>query len=291
MTAAPRLLALALVAGALAAAAVRDEPRGWLGVSLGDDHAPGTSAARIERVLPESPAARAGLLAGEIVRRTDTRTIRGAHDLTDAVRRARPGTVMTLGLERGGVPLEVTVTIAARPPDVYRLLEDDRDPWQDPARVLALLAVGPGSAVADVGAGGGYFTERLAALVGPTGRVVAVDIDPEALQQLTTRFASTPGVVVRRGRPTDPDLEPASLDAVLLVDAFHELQAPEAMLTALRRALRVGGRLVIVDRPATEYVPGTHAIPEARVVSEADAAGFRVRERADLPRQFAVVLE
>jgi ubiquinone/menaquinone biosynthesis C-methylase UbiE len=198
---------------------------------------------------------------------------------------------VTLGLERGGATVDVAVTIAARPPDVYRLLEVDRDPWQDPARVLALLAIGPGGVVADVGAGSGYFTERLAALVGPTGRVVAVDIDPEALQQLATRFSSTPVVVVRRGRAADPDLETASLDAALLVDTFHELQAPQATLAALRRALRAGGRLVVVDRPAKEYVVEAHAIPEARVVTEAEAAGFHLRERADLPRQFAVVFE
>jgi len=98
-------------------------------------------------------------------------------------------------------------------------------------------------------------------------------------------------VTVHRGRPTDPDLAPGSLDAALLVDAFHELQAPDAMLAALRRALRPRGRLVVVDRPAPEYVPGTHAIPEARVVALAEAAGFHLRERSDLPRQFALALE
>ncbi len=287
----PRSVALTLVTAVLLATGARDTPRGWLGVTLGDDHTPAGSAARIERVLPDSPAARSGLRAGDVVRRAGARTIRSAHELTEAVRRTRPGTSLTFRVGRGGSAITVTATITARPPDVYRLFEADRDPWQEPSRVLALLGVGPGAAVADVGAGSGYFTERLATLVGPEGRVFAVDIDADALRQLATRFASTPAVTVRRGRPTDPDLAPASLDAALLVDAFHEVRAPEAMLAALRRDLRPGGRLVIVDRPAKEYAPEAHAIPEERVRAQAEAAGFHVRERADLPRQFALVLD
>jgi hypothetical protein len=78
---------------------------------------------------------------------------------------------------------------------------------------------------------------------------------------------------------------------VLLVDTFHEVDAPAAILAAIRGALRPAGRVVIVDRPAAEWLPGSHTIPEARVVALAEAAAFRIRERVDLPRQFAVVLE
>lgn len=288
---APGVLALALLSAALLGGVLRETPRGWLGVTLGDDRAAGGSAARIERVLPDSPAAHAGLLTGDVVRRAGSRTIRGARDLTETVRRTAPESRMTLDLERGGAPVEVVATIGARPPDVYNLLEADRDPWQEPARVLALLDIGPGSTVADVGAGSGYFTERLAALVSPTGRVIAVDIDPDALRQLASRFRSTSAVAVQRGGASDPGCPPASLDAVLMVDAFHEVQAPEAMLAALRRDLRPGGRLVVVDRPAKEWAAGSHTIPEERVVAQAQAEGFHLRERTDLPRQFAVVLD
>jgi predicted methyltransferase len=286
-----RLAALVVVAATLAAGATRrpPPPLGWLGVAL--DDARGGGGARIERVLPDSPAAAAGLRSGDVVRGARARTIGSARALTDTVRHARPGALLVLRVERAGTDLEVSVTIAARPPDVYRLFELDRDPWQEPARVLALLDVRAGAAVADVGAGGGYFTERLATAVGPTGRVIAVDIDPDALAQLATRFADVPQVVVRRGLPADPRLAPGSLDAVLMVDSFHEVAAPDAMLAAIRRALHPGGRFVVVDRPATTYVPGTHAIPEARVLTQAAAAGFRLRERVDLPRQFALVLE
>ena len=121
--------------------------------------------------------------------------------------------------------------------------------------------------------------------------MLAIDIDPDALTQLTTRFAHAPNVEVRRGLANDPRLDADTLDGVLLVDAFHELTDPAATLAAVRRALHPGGRLVIVDRAAAEFVPGTHAIPEARVVREAEAAGFHLRERADLQRQFALVFE
>src|SRR6185295_17005467 len=100
------------------------------------------------------------------------------------------------------------VHVAARPPDLARRLEADRDSWQKPERVLDLLALATGSAVADVGAGGGYFTERLAERVGRDGRVIAIDIDPDAFRQLTTRFPPRrfPAVTVHAGTADDPRL-------------------------------------------------------------------------------------
>lgn len=288
----PRVVALALLVVALVAGTTRPTPApGWLGVTLGEARAHSVAAARIEGVLPESPALAAGLASGDLVRAAAARAIHAPRELTDSVRRTPPGTTLVLRVERGGVARDVPVVIGARPADLYRLLEIDRDPWQEPARVLGLLGVGAGSVVADVGAGGGYFTVRLAAAVGPAGRVVAVDIDAEALTQLRSRFAAAGNVIVRRGLPTDPRLDPDSCDAVLMVDTFHELVAPDRTLAAVRRALRPDGRLVVVDRPAAAYVAGEHAIPESRVVDAAAAAGFRVRERAALPRQFAVAFD
>jgi SAM-dependent methyltransferase len=287
----PRRLALVLVSATIVAAATRTAPRGWRGVTLGNDPGHGVPAARIDTVLPESPAAAAGFASGDLVRRAGGRTIHVARELTASVRRTFPGTTLVFGIERAGAPRDVAVTIGTRPPDFYRLFELDRDAWQEPDRVLAFLGVAAGAAIADVGAGGGYFTARLAAVVGPAGHVIAVDIDGDALTQLTTRFADAPNVVVRRGLATDPRLDPNTLAAVLMVDTFHELRAADMTLAAVHRALRAGGRLVIVDRPAAEYVAGTHTIPEARVVAAAEAAGFRLRERADLSRQFVVVFE
>jgi precorrin-6B methylase 2 len=285
------VMAIALVAVTLVAALVRPaQQRGWLGVTLGDHRTAGSASARIDTVLRESPAAAAGLTPGDLVHGAGARTIHTARELTDTVRRTPPGTTLVLRIEHAGSPADVPVVISVRPPDLYRLLEADRDGWQDPARVLELLAADPGDVIADVGAGGGYFTARLATAVGPSGLVIAIDIDNDALEQLTTRFAHAENVEVRRGLATDPRLEPNSVDRVLMVDTFHELQAPNTTLAAVRRALRAGGRLVIVDRPAAEYVAGAHAVPEARVLAEAEATGLHLHERADLARQFAVVL-
>jgi SAM-dependent methyltransferase len=285
-----QLLALLLVVAALAGVA-RKTASGWIGVTLAEDRAAGAAAVRIETVLPESPAFAAGLASGDVVRAVGARTIHAARELSAAVRRTTPDAALTLHVEHGGNARDVPIRVGARPPDLYRLVEADRGTWQDPARVLALLDAAPAQTIADIGAGGGYFTARLAAAVGSQGRVIAVDIDAEALTQLLARFAHATNVDVRRGLADDPRLAPDTLDGVLLVDTFHELTDPAATLIAVRRALRRGGRLVIVDRAAPEYVAGAHAIPEARVLGEAEAAGFRLRERADLPRQFALVLE
>jgi SAM-dependent methyltransferase len=289
-----RAVALAVVIAALLAATLRPAPQpGWLGVSLAEAPPSAVPAARIETVLAESPALRAGLRNGDLVRGAGARTIRTPRDLTATVRRTRPGTPLVLTVERHGGVRTIAVEIGRRPPDLYRLLEAGRDEWQQPEAVLALLGIADGGVVADLGAGTGYFTERLARRVGATGRVIAIEIDREALQQLGARFprGGDAPVLVHPGLPTDPLLDPSSIDAALLVDTFHELQAPVATRRALRRALRPGGRVVVVDRPAADFVPDAHAIPEGRVVADAEEAGFHVRERRDLPRQFAVAFE
>ena len=292
-----RTLALATVVYALASWTLRDQPIGWIGVTLGSDAAPAPAdaagAAHVATVLPESPAEAAGIRAGDHIRSAGGRRVGAGRDLVAIVRRTPPGAMLALTVERDGSVATRPVQVAARPPDFARRLEADRDGWQEPERVLDLLAVASGSAVADVGAGGGYFTERLAERVGRAGRVIAIDVDPDAVRQLRTRFPARrfPAVAVHAGTAADPGLGTGTIDAALLVDVYHELRDAPAMLMALRRALRPGGRLVVVDRPAAEYDPAQHAIPEARVVGEAETAGFRLRERADLTRQFALVLE
>jgi len=96
---------------------------------------------------------------------------------------------------------------------------------------------------------------------------------------------------VRRGLANDPRLDGGTLDGVLLVDAFHELTDPAASSRPCDAlSTPAGGSSSSIAR-AAEFVPGTHAIPEARVVGETEAAGFHLRERADLQRQFALVFE
>src|SRR6185369_16513791 len=113
-------------------------------LTLAEDRGAGGPAVRIESVLPESPAITAGLASGDIVRAVGSRRVRVPRELSAAVRRMTPGAPLTLHIERAGAAHDVPVVVGARPPDLYRLVEADRDGWQEPARVLALLGVEAG---------------------------------------------------------------------------------------------------------------------------------------------------
>jgi ubiquinone/menaquinone biosynthesis C-methylase UbiE len=127
--------------------------------------------------------------------------------------------------------------------------EGNRESWQRVPDVITALGIVEGSHVADVGAGDGFFTTRLAKAVGGTGRVYAVDISKNALDRLTRRVtdAGLTNVHTILGTASDPKLPEATLDAALIVNAYHEMREHQAMLTAIKRALKPGGRLVIVE--------------------------------------------
>jgi ubiquinone/menaquinone biosynthesis C-methylase UbiE len=129
-------------------------------------------------------------------------------------------------------------------------VEAERDGWQRPADIIKALGVGPGSVVVDLGSGAGYFTLKLSDAVGPKGRVVAVDLRQLSLMFLSVRAfrQGNRNVDINIGTVDDPHLQPASADAVLIANTFHELSEPKAILTHVSRALRPGGRLVVVDR-------------------------------------------
>lgn len=164
-----------------------------------------------------------------------------------------------------------------------------RDSWQRTPEILAALGVDEGSVVADVGAGRGYFTERLARLVGTSGRVYAVDIAEDALRRLRSRVEreGLDNVEVIRGRVDDPRLPRAALDAVLVVDAYHEMGEHVAMLAGMHEALKPGGRLVLLDfAPADPEAPrgrqtARHTIGIGIVTRELLAAGFELVGRVD----------
>jgi predicted methyltransferase len=160
-----------------------------------------------------------------------------------------------------------------------------RDAWQRVPEVLEALAAGPGSVVADVGAGDGFYTTRLARLVGGAGRVFAVDIAADALRRLRA-LADTlaqGNVTVVEGRADDPLLPRDSLDAVLIVNAYHEMTAHDAMLARLLEALRSGGRLVLLepldagrDLETREAQARAHTIAPSFVREDLERAGFEV---------------
>jgi len=168
--------------------------------------------------------------------------------------------------------------------------EAARERWQKVPEILALMAVAPGGEVADVGAGNGFFTVRLADAVGEAGLVYAVDVSERVLQSLRERVErdGRSNVKVVSGDTDDPRLSATSVDAVLINNAYHEMDAHQAMLGHLWKALRPGGRLVIVDqiegsRRDAERARQTsrHEIAPRFVKADLEAAGFEIVSEHD----------
>jgi predicted methyltransferase len=159
-----------------------------------------------------------------------------------------------------------------------------RDDFQRPADVAAVLGAGPGAHVADIGAGGGYFTQHLRRTVGPEGRIYAVDISRDAVTRLrgVLDLEGVRNVDVILGEPDDPRLPFGSLDGALIVNAYHEMTEYRAMLDAIREALRPGGRLVILDKPPSDpgasraAQTGDHQLHIALAAGDLRDAGFEI---------------
>lgn len=135
------------------------------------------------------------------------------------------------------------------PPEELGLLEGpDREEWQQPERVMDALGIADGSTVADIGAGGGWFTIRLARRVGPNGRVYAEDVQQQMLDSIARRVGDQrlSWVHVLLGTLDDPRL-PAGTNAVLMVDTYPQLRDPVTFLRNTARSLAPGGRIGIVD--------------------------------------------
>ena len=186
----------------------------------------------------------------------------------------------------------------ADPEDFERWIQALDDPeraaWQKPAEVVAALALDPGMVVADVGAGTGYFEPPLSQAVGPTGRVLALEINAELVRRMQQRFqaAQLDNVEARLVTPADPGLGQGAVDRVLIVDTWHHMHERAAYAQTLRAALRPGGRLLIVDYgPESPTGPPPHLrLAPADVVAELEQAGLRAEVLAEtLPRQFMIV--
>lgn len=182
------------------------------------------------------------------------------------------------------------------PPHQLALLEGpDRDAWQQPGRVMDALGIGDGSVVADIGAGGGWFTVRLARRVGPNGLVFAEDVQPEMIESIERRVQreALRNVRLVLGTVEDPRLPQGALDAILIVDAYHEMDNRVPLLGNLARSLKPNGRLGIVDFRLDGGGPGPpleeRLAPEA-VVEEARQAGLRLLSHETfLPFQYLLV--
>ena len=206
--------------------------------------------------------------------------------------------VVGVGLLQGVGQHPVSGREYARPMGVAGapwLDRSEREAEERPTQALAFLQVAPGSTVADIGAGSGYFTERLARLVGPTGRVYANDIQKGMLDLLRQRLEreQLTNVTLVLGEPADPKLPPAAIDLALMVDVYHELSDPQTMLANIKKALKPSGRLALIEYkgedPSVPILP-LHKMTVAQARLELEHEGFTLATvNSALPRQHVLI--
>ena len=178
--------------------------------------------------------------------------------------------------------------------DKWSQVFDDpkRDAWQKPHEVIQALALKPDALVADIGAGTGYFSVRLAHSV-PQGRVYAVDTEPDMVKHLAERAKrdGLTNLTPVSAQPADPKL-PEKVDLVLLVDVYHHVENRERYFKALSNWLKADGRVAIIDFRvnSTSGPPKSARIAPERVKAELKSAGYTlVQEHAFLPNQYFLV--
>jgi predicted methyltransferase len=161
--------------------------------------------------------------------------------------------------------------------------EPGRDKRLQIDRVMDLLNIKSGSTVADIGAGGGWFSVRAARRVAPDGRVIAEEINPKAIGYIQQRAQreNLSNIVTLLGTPDDPKLAPNSLDAALMLKVYHEISHPPLVLANLRAALKPGARFGIIDRNGNG---ADHGLNEPIVRAEVERAGFRQVGRYDFTK-------
>jgi ubiquinone/menaquinone biosynthesis C-methylase UbiE len=181
-------------------------------------------------------------------------------------------------------------------PAIGWLERDEREKEEAPSRAINALDLAPDAVIADIGAGSGYYSFRISKKV-PEGKVIAVDIQQEMLDFLRQRATElgVSNVAPHLGRIDDLQLPPESLDAALLVDSYHEFSHPAEMLDSLRRSLKPGGRVFLLEfRGEDPRVPikALHKMTEAQARLEFETAGFRfVSNQRHLPWQHFMVFQ
>jgi len=177
------------------------------------------------------------------------------------------------------------------------LTRPEREEEEHPDQALDDIGIVKGSAVADIGAGSGAITWRLAERVGPAGKVYANDIQQRMLELLRQNMAQRKitNVETVLGAADDPKLPPASVDLEILIDVYHEFSHPQEMLRHLREALKPGGRLVLLEYrgedPAVPIRP-EHKMTVATVKAELEPEGFRLDKTIEtLPRQHILIFK
>jgi arsenite methyltransferase len=172
----------------------------------------------------------------------------------------------------------------------------NRDDWQQPQRVIQALQIEPGAAIADLGAGSGYFTFRLAQAVGPSGRVYAVDVDEDMTRLIETkaRERGVQTIEAVLAQPENPNLPQAAIDLVFTSNTYHHIEDRVRYFGGLRKALRPGGRLAIIEFNRQSWLTGLfgHYTPGESIKQEMSQAGYRLtHEFAFLDRQSFLIFE
>jgi len=181
-------------------------------------------------------------------------------------------------------------------PAIGWLERENREDEEAPSRAIDALDLAPSTVIADIGAGSGYYSFRIARKI-PLGKVMAIDIQPEMLDFLKKRSKElgVTNVIPHLGSVSGTNLPEKSLDAALMVDAYHEFSEPAEMLASLFQSLKPGGRIFLVEyRGEDPNVPikPLHKMTEAQAKLEFEAAGFRfVTNRRELPWQHLLVFE
>jgi len=171
--------------------------------------------------------------------------------------------------------------------------QETKDDAVDSARLVEVLLIQPGSAVADIGAGSGGLAERMAQAVGREGRIYATEVNPQRLDDLRTLArGSDPNIVVVEGAPAQTNLPDGCCDAIYMRHVYHHFGEPSSMNASLYRALKPGGKLAVIDftpktgksAPAGQRASGdAHGVMQQTVIDELSAAGFTNTHAAEWP--------
>jgi precorrin-6B methylase 2 len=183
------------------------------------------------------------------------------------------------------------------PGGILWLERSERESEEQPQRVIDALEIKPGQTIADLGAGSGYYSFRIAPLVGPTGKVLAIDIEPRMLEAITERARRehVGNVTTVHSSAQDPNLAPGSVDLLFMVDVYHELEYPYEVMTKVRAALKPGGRVALIEYRAEDpevLIKPLHKMSERQVRRELQAAGFKhLKTVHALPLQHLIVFQ
>ena len=180
---------------------------------------------------------------------------------------------------------------------VKRFEDPERDKWQKPEEIIKNLNLNSGDIIADIGAGTGYFTRRLAVAVGPGGKALGLDIEPAMVKHMNedAQKLSLKNYEARLVKPDNPELEPHSVDVVFICDTYHHIENRVGYLKRLSKSLKKNGRVVIVDfykKPLPVGPPLNLKLSEKTVLEEFRQAGYHLKRSLDfLPYQYFLEFE